>query len=122
MTTENANPTPVTAEAAKKVATPRKRKPAAKAKAKKPAAKAKARKPAKAKAKSNGAGRSKWDDAAKIKVVGEHTRREGSAYYKAYEAMKKLGTVARFRAAKFGNNAHSKILRDAVTDKYIRIG
>jgi len=92
--TESTSPTPVTAEATKTAAAPRKRKPAAKAKAKarKPAkAKAKAKPAKKAKAKANGTvSRSKWDDAAKIKVVGEHTRREGSAYYKAYEAMKKI--------------------------------
>jgi hypothetical protein len=65
------------------------------------------------------ASRHSYADEAKIKVVGEHTRREGSRYYKGFESMRTVRTVGAFRAKR--PKDANELLRAASNDKYIQI-
>lgn len=65
--------------------------------------------------------RTKIEDSAKIKVLGEHKRREGSRYYGGFEAMKKASTVGAFRKARAKEGDATELLRAATNDGYIRI-
>lgn len=83
------------------------------------AKKSNARKSSTKSASSNARNRMKFEDTAKIKVVGEHTRREGSRYFGGFEAMKKISTVAGFRKKR--PDDAQELLRAAVKDGYIKV-
>jgi hypothetical protein len=61
----------------------------------------------------------KFDDKQKIKVVGEHNRRDGSRYFGGYETLRKTPTVAAFRNKR--PDDAQELLRNAVKDGYIKI-
>jgi len=67
--------------------------------------------------------RTKLDDKATIKVIGEHSRRKGSRFFGGYEAMRKTRTVGAFRAlrAKMKFKDATQLLTNAVKDKYVAI-
>lgn len=58
-------------------------------------------------------------DDQKIKVVGEHNRREGSRFFKSYEAMRKIPSVAAFRKRYRGEA--QMFMRCATRDRYAKI-
>ena len=60
-----------------------------------------------------------YDDKAKIKVVGEHNRREGSRYGKGYELLRTVKTVGAFRAKR--KDDAQELLRAATKDGYIKV-
>lgn len=62
-----------------------------------------------------------WEDNAKIKVVGEHSRREGSRYFGGFEAMKKANTVGAFRKARAKTGDAQELLRAALADGYVKV-
>jgi hypothetical protein len=62
-----------------------------------------------------------FDDKAKIKVVGEHNRREGSRYYEGYETLKKTGTVGAFRSKREKTGDAQELLRAAIKDGFIKV-
>ena len=66
--------------------------------------------------------RAAYDDTATIKVVGEHTRREGSRYHGGFEAMRKCKTVGVFRKVREKQGDAQERLRAALRDKFIQIG
>lgn len=57
------------------------------------------------------------EETSKIKVVGEHNRKEGSRWYKSYELMRKAGNYGNF-IKKGGLRA---ALHDAVNEGYAKI-
>jgi hypothetical protein len=63
--------------------------------------------------------RTSYDDGSKIKVIGEHSRREGSRYHTGYENLRKAATVGAFRK-KHPDDAN-ELLRNAAKDGYIEI-
>jgi hypothetical protein len=83
------------------------------------AAKGTKAKSATAKAATSGAkARNKIDEAAKITVVGEHKRREGSRFHTGYELLRKAGTVGNF----FKKGGSRDVLTAAVKEKFARVG
>jgi hypothetical protein len=60
-----------------------------------------------------------FEDGQKIKVVGEHNRREGSRYFGGYESLKKSPTIAAFR--KRQPDDAQELLRAALKDGYIKV-
>jgi hypothetical protein len=79
----------------------------------------KTRKATSKKSSSNARVRVSYDDNQKIKVVGEHTRREGSRYYEGYETLRKVKTVGAFRAKR--KDDAQELLRAATADKFIKV-
>ena len=80
-----------------------------------------ARKTTGKKSTANARTRLKLEDGAKIKVVGEHNRREGSRYFGGYEALKKVTTVGAFRKARAKTGDAQELLRAATADGYIKV-
>jgi hypothetical protein len=75
--------------------------------------------PAKAAKTGNSVRRLLFDDGQKIKVIGEHNRREGSRFHSGYEDLKKSPNIAAFR--KKHPKDHQELLRSAVKDGFIKI-
>jgi hypothetical protein len=59
-----------------------------------------------------------FDDNAKIRVIGEHNRRENSRYGKQYEMLRRVKTVGAFKAKK----GQHEVLKAAVADKFVKVG
>lgn len=57
------------------------------------------------------------DDAMKIVTNGEHTRREGSRYFKGYELLRKVKTVGEY----LKKGGEREILRAAIKDKFAKV-
>lgn len=83
--------------------------------------KSKTRKTASKASSSNARKRVSWEDNAKIKIVGEHNRREGSRYFGGFEAMKKASTVGAFRKARAKTKDAQELLRAAQADGYVKV-
>ena len=72
-------------------------------------------------ASTNARNRVKYEDDAKITVVGEHNRREDSRYGQAYATLAKSKTVGAFRKAREKDADAQEILRAATAEGYIKV-
>lgn len=62
--------------------------------------------------------RTVFADNAKIRVIGEHNRRENSRYGKQFELLRRVKTVGAFKARK----GQHEVLKAAVADKFVKVG
>lgn len=67
--------------------------------------------------------RARLNPEAKIRLTGTpHSRRKGSRYFRAFEAMRKYKTVAAFlKGYKATTEVPSSCLQAAISDKYISV-